>query len=191
MKKLNNVGITSATNLVQKMKSHGRAIIKHGFNYDVANGTVIRPVRHYVVQLLEEKGYRVKKQRDALGTTIKGYYGELFDVIRRPFTSIEIICTEKGAPIALFKAKYFRPPEFDRRVKEEGFVSFTSAFHVCKQENEIILKRQLRELPHVMFIDTDPNWTPESEPIKYLVRMGWNVFFRVSDLIDFLEKLVP
>jgi hypothetical protein len=53
-----------------------------------------------------------------------------------------------------------------------------------------MLKRQYKELPHVMFVDTDPDWTPEPESIKYLVRMGWNVFFRVSDLTGFLKKRV-
>lgn len=181
--------IISTRMLIQNIKNYGRPIIKKGFDYDVKNGTVIKPVRHYVVQALKKEGYKIRKQKEALGSTIKGYHGELFDVNIRSFTSIEIICTEKGLPIAMLKAKYFRPQEFDRRVKEEGFTSFTSSFNVVKEKDEIILRRKLEKLPRIMFIDTEPNWTPDPEPVKQLIRMGWDVFFKISDLIKYLESI--
>jgi hypothetical protein len=185
--KFRSANVTTIDDLRENLLTFGRSIVKDGFDYDVENGTVIKPVSYYLVQAIEKKGYRVRKQKDVFGSTIKGYHEKLFDVDIGPFTSIDVICTKVGAPIALFKAKYFRPPEFDRRVKEEGFVSFTSAFAVCKENDTVFLKRHNRELPFVMFIDTDPDWTPEPEPVKQLVRMGWDVFFRIPDLLDFLS----
>lgn len=185
-----NVDIYTTKQLLKNMKSAGRYIIKRGFNYDIKNGTMVKPVRHYVVQNLQKIGYKIMKQRDSLGNTIKGYHGELFDVNIGPFNSMEVICTDNSEPIALFKAKYFRPPEFDRRVKEEGFISFTSAFTVDKKGSKIFLKHQYEELPRIMFIDTEPDWTPDPEPVKQLVRMGWDVFFDISDLIKFLEHSI-
>lgn len=186
--KFKEANVTKVEDLRKGIYSFGRSIIKNSFDYDIENGTVIRPVFYYVVQALEQSGYRVKKQKDVFGSTIKGYHEKLFDVDIGAFTSIEVICRETGEPLALFKAKYFRRPEFDRRVKEEAFVSFTSAFEVRKEGDTLLLKRR-QELPYVMFVDIDPEWTPAPESVKQLVRMGWNVFFRIPDLLDFLSSL--
>jgi hypothetical protein len=186
--KFKDAKVKSCQDLRTALQSFGRPLVKSSFDYDVENGTVIRPVQYYVIQRLAENGYSIGKQKEILGSTIKGYHEKLFDIDIGPFNSIEVISDEEKQPVTLFKAKYFRSQEFDRRVKEEGFISFTSAFEVTRQSDKLVLRRR-SQLPFVMFIDMDRGWTPEPEPIKQLIRMGWDVFFRINDLLDFLKSL--
>jgi hypothetical protein len=185
----NDCGIATTAQLIDAINREGRAIVKSGFEYDVVNGTVIMPSLYYIENRLEQQGYVLTTPIQAFSTPMKGYHGELFGANSLAFNSVQAICSPTGAPIALFKAKYFSSQEFDRRVKEEGFVSFTSAFKADMTGAQPVLRPLLPDVPRIMFVDTEQGWSPSPVAIRQLVRLGWTVFFNFDEMLTFLRQL--
>ncbi|MCE5298632.1 MAG: hypothetical protein LLF84_06790 [Methanoregulaceae archaeon] len=183
-KKFERAGIVTSKQLKESFVKFGRSPIKDGFEYDLQNGTVIRPTLYYLDYVLTQNGFTILTSKQALGTTIKGFHVDLFEINAGSFNSIGVI-QKSNKSLALFKAKFFRPQEFDRRVKEEGFISFTSYFRI--KEGKLIL--QFETLPRIMFIDTVEGWKPDRIALEQLYLMGWDIFFDIDELIQYLEKI--
>ena len=64
VKKFESEGINTTEDLLGQIKNKGRAIIKAGYDYDVVNGTIIKPSLYYIISSLEEEGYRIVKVQD-------------------------------------------------------------------------------------------------------------------------------
>ena len=102
------------------------------------------------------------------------------------FNSVAVVTKGKN-PLAFIKAKFFRPQEFDRRVKEEGFVSFTSFFEMEKKTLKLSLNQS--DIPRIMFIDTTADFEPGEHALNMLSLLGWEIFFDYDELVGYLQKL--
>lgn len=189
LKGYHEVNVASTEKFYSEFVARGRGIVKTGFDYDIQNGTVIKPSLYYLQNELKKHGYQIQKPMEVLRERITGYIGKLFEVNGGAFNSFSVICSKKGIALALFKSKYFRPQEFDRRVKEEGFVSFTSMFQVRENDGKTILEPHLPNLPRVLFIDTDDDWEPNKNAVEQLFLLGWDVFFNIKEMMEFLVSL--
>jgi len=183
--KFRNAKILDAKHIKEAFLQNGRQIIKDGFEYDIKNGTVIQPVLYYLINVLELEGYQLRSSKDVLGETIKGFHSKLFNIDAGHFSSLQFI-EKDGKPIALIKAKYFRKEEFDRRVKEEGFVSLMSFFTF----RDGVLAPYRPEFPRIMFIDTNKDWQPNRVSLEILYLLGWDIFFDIDELINYLQTLI-
>lgn len=93
--------------------------------------------------------------------------------------------TDTKKNLAIVKGKFFRQPEFPRRVKEESYVGLTAKYDLI--DNTFVEKYP--NLPFIIFIDMAQNYTPPAFAIRRLINYGWIPFFQLDKLMAYLNKL--
>ena len=183
----NQNGIISSDDLFKALSSvTARALVNSSLKFEGINGTSLKPSFYYLEEFLKPDYALVSFADTNLPLPI-GYYVNFADDLNiQPYDNLKVIqrvSTKEN--IAIIKGKFFRQPEFPRRVKEEAYVGVTTSYTL---ENNVFVSRYPGK-PLIMFIDMQNNWTPPSFAVKRLIGYGWHPFFELSQLKGYLDTL--
>ncbi|MBE9156000.1 hypothetical protein IQ265_04010 [Nodosilinea sp. LEGE 06152] len=181
-----NSGIDSPEKLKDILKSRESvALLKASRRFEAGNGTNIKPSFFYVEEALSDQYDVVDFERTNLEAPIS-YYKEFGSSSVKPYQNMKVICDKRRChPIAILKAKYFRNQEFARRAKEESFVGITTKYKYV--EGEFLERYQ--NIPLIMFVDMSQELVPPAYAVCRLVTAGWDVYFSIQELKNFLSQL--
>ncbi len=179
-----NQGLITPVELYSRLISdRGLQLLRASRKFEALNGTNLKPSFYYIEECLAAEFDVVTFRQTSLPLPV-AYHASFSINGTEPYENMKVIL-KKGTkqPRAILKAKFFRRQEFPRRAKEEAYVGFTSKYVL---QNGVFVARY-PELPFVMFVDM-----AEIEPPDYAVRRlstaGWDVFFSVDALLDFLRS---
>ncbi len=152
--------------------------------FEAKNGTDLKPSFDYIELVLRSKGFSIERAT-TLDDKPVGYHSQLAGDIGKvnPYTNLKVILNNKGNVIAYLKGKYFRPPEFPRRCKEEAYVSLTLM-------NEYVNGKfkERFNIPIIMFVDMPEEFSPPEYALRRLMSFGWSVVFNVNEIVTLLER---
>lgn len=170
---------------IQLTGRRGRQLLKASFALESKNGTTLTPSLDYLEEALGEHYNVVPFKATSLPKPL-AYHANFGATGVGPYTSFKVVVSRKTRlPIAIIKGKFFSQDEFGRRAKEEAYVGFTTKFKYEKG----IFKERYPGIPFIMFIDIDSDCEPLEYGITKLVNSGWEVFFSIKKLIDYLSEL--
>lgn len=180
-------GITRPTELHARLISpYALRILKASRRFEGSNGTNIKPSFFYVEEALADLYNVLPFKATSLPMPIS-YCAAFGQVNIEPYQNMKVICTkDTNSPLAILKAKYFRKPEFARRVKEEAYVGLTTKFTY----HDGSFEERYPKVPLIMFVDMDMQLVPQEYAVRRLVTAGWDVFFSVGSLKEYLAVLV-
>ncbi len=184
--RLNSVGISSANALYLHIAGkRGQRLIKDALRAESYNGTTLQPSFDYVEEVLSGE-YRFSSCKEA-GLALPIGYHAFFDRSSvKPYNNLKVIIRiSDKKPLAIIKAKYFRKQEFPRRAKEEAYVGLTLKFSY----NAGFFHEHYPSMPIIMFVDMDADLVPQEYAVRRLATAGWEIFFSIDSLRDFLEGL--
>jgi len=151
--------------------------------FEARNGTNLRPSFDYVTIALKNNGYTCGKPTDR--SMFTGYHAELVPkgVNVRPYTNLKLVLNDKKKAIAVIKSKYFREQEFPRRCKEEAFIALSIKYGFEKGTFF-----QKLNLPLIMFLDIDKDFSPPKYAVARLKAFGWTPVFTIDHLMSLLDE---
>ena len=166
-------------------------LAKQALAFESKNGTQLKPSFFYIENYLADSYEFRTGKNSALGALI-GYHSSLVDSNVRPYTNMKVVNRKdstigKVGTVAVIKAKFFRKPEFPRRVKEEAYVGLTAKFDYIDGN----FSERFPGLPFIMFVDMASQFKPPEFAVRRLVNYGWDVFFSLEELKSFLDTLEP
>lgn len=181
-------GVKTSIQLFNLFKSdRARYLINAARKFEKINGTSIKPSFIYIEEALLKDFLLVPFSKTDLPAPIAYYFSFANDTVK-PYDNLKVVISKKtNKPIAIIKAKFFRKPEFPRRVKEEAYLGLTLMYNY-DLENDRFYKKY-GNLPLLMFVDMQKNYTPPEFSIRRLLNYGWLPFFNISDLHLFLTGL--
>lgn len=178
------LGISSSESLYELIIGRGKTLLKDSLQLESYNGTSLKPSFTYVEKALAPN-FLFKSFSDCKMKPPLAFHSHFGTSRVDPYSNMKVIISSSDKkPIAIIKAKYFRKQEFPRRAKEEAYVGLTTKYdYIDKQFVE-----KYPDLPMIMFVDMDENLIPQEYAITRLVTTGWDVFFSVEKLKEFLTK---
>lgn len=178
------LGILSSEDLYALIIERGKALLKDSLQLESYNGTSLKPSFMYVEKALAPN-FLFKSFNDAKVKPPLAFHSHFGTSRVDPYSNMKVIVSSLNKkPIAIIKAKYFRKQEFPRRAKEEAYVGLTTKYDYI--DNQFVEKYS--DLPIIMFVDMDENLVPQEYAITRLVTAGWDVFFSVEKLKEFLTN---
>lgn len=177
------LGITNSTKLWEVLKSTGVRLLKQSLKLESYNGTSLKPSFLYVENSLSSY-FKVIDFKDSGLKPPIAYYSQFGEFNVNPYSNLKVIVSKiSDEPIAILKAKYFRKQEFPRRSKEESYVGLTTKYEISN--NKFVEKYNL---PIIMFADMDKELTPPEYSVIRMFTSGWEVFFSIDTLIEYLQS---
>lgn len=176
-------GLATPIELHNRLTSdRGLQLLRASRRFEALNGTNLKPSFYYIEECLSAEFDIVTFRQTSLPLPI-AYHASFSETGAEPYENMKVVQKkDTRQPIAILKAKFFRRQEFPRRTKEEAYVGFTSKYALQRG----VFVARYPNLPLVMFVDM-----ADIEPPDYAVRRlstaGWEVFFSVEDLLDFLR----
>jgi len=160
------------------------ATLKSSVWFEARNGTDLKPSFDYIELVLKKKGFVI---RSASSLTVKpiGFHAELTESVAnvRPYTNLKVILDANGKLLAYLKGKYFGPPEFPRRCKEEAYVALTLKYKLVDSSF-----RKRIDVPIIMFIDMPQDYTPPEYALERLMQFGWSVAFNAEQVVELFDE---
>ena len=183
-----NVGIEMPDQLYSRLISlTARGILKASQSLETINGTNLKPSFFYVEEALSGEYSFVAFNSTNLPSPI-AYHSAFGRAIVRAYQNMKVVINKAtNKPVAIIKAKYFSKDEFPRRAKEEAYVGFTTKYMFHQGE----FKERYPGLPLIMFVDMDTDLYPPAFAIVRLATAGWEAFFSIKDLKEFLDRRSP
>lgn len=180
-------GITTPTALYDKLTSNqAKALVNSSLKFERINGTSLKPSFYYLEEYIAPKYELVSFEDASLAAPIAYYSKFAEDLNVKAYGNLKVIHnTDTKKNLAIVKGKFFRQPEFPRRVKEESYVGLTAKYDLI--DNTFVEKYP--NLPFIMFIDMAQNYTPPAFAIRRLINYGWIPFFQLNKLMAYLNKL--
>jgi hypothetical protein len=160
----------------------GLQLLRASRKFEALNGTNLKPSFYYIEECLSADFDIVTFRQTLLPLPI-AYHASFSETGAEPYENMKVVQKkDTRQPIAILKAKFFRRQEFPRRAKEEAYVGFTSKYAL--QGGAFVARYP--NLPLVMFVDM-ADIEPPDYAVRRLTTAGWEVFFSVDDLLDFLR----
>ena len=180
-------GITTPTALYDKLTSNqAKALVNSSLKFERINGTSLKPSFFYLEEYIVPKYELVSFEEASIAAPIAYYSKFAEDLNVKAYDNLKVIRnTDTKKNLAIVKGKFFRQPEFPRRVKEESYVGLTAKYDLI--DNTFVEKYP--NLPFIMFIDMAQNYTPPAFAIRRLINYGWIPFFQLDKLMAYLNKL--
>lgn len=185
--KYNENGITSASVLYQQLIStKAKNIVNSSLKFERINGTSLKPSFFYLEEFISPK-YELVTFETANLPAPTAYYSKFSsDLNVRAYDNLKVIRdSQSKRNLAIVKGKFFRQPEFPRRVKEESYVGITAKYDIVGEK----FVEKYPGLPFIMFIDMVDNYTPPAFAIRRLVNFGWEPYFQLDQLCLYLDLL--
>ncbi|MBD2247052.1 hypothetical protein [Nostoc sp. FACHB-888] len=181
-----NSNIQEPIDLYKRLISnYALQILKNSRKFESINGTNIKPSFLYLEEALSNY-YQLLNFRSVNLPLPISYCRHFSSANINAYENMKVVCSRvNNYPLAIIKGKFFRRQEFARRVKEESYVGLTTKF---EYQGSKFLERY-PGLPMIMFVDMDTNLSPPEYAIRKLVTSGWDVFFSIQKLKDFLDEL--
>ncbi len=176
-------GITTPTDLYKQLASQrGLQLLRASRKAESVNGTNLKPSFFYLEEALAGEYNFVHFKQTSLPSPTA--YHAAFSTARvGPYSNIKVAVSKKThQPVAIFKAKFFRQQEFARRTKEEAYVGFTTKFALV----DGAFQERYPNIPLVMFVDMAAI-TPPNYAVQRLATAGWEVFFSIDEIRQFLS----
>jgi hypothetical protein len=187
LEKYNDNHIASVTDLYNLLISNrAKTLINDSLKFERINGTSLKPSFFYLEEYLLPRYELVNFDEANLPAPIAYYSKFVSNLNVRPYDNLKVIRnSETKRNLAIVKGKFFRQPEFPRRVKEESYVGLTAQYTI----EDDTFKKRYGSLPFIMFIDMADNYTPPAFAVRRLVNYGWHPYFELDKLIEYLESL--
>jgi len=166
--------INSQELLLERLTSSAaKQLLRNSIWFEARNGTSLKPSFDYIVNYLNAEGYKVESAMN-LPEKPKGYHADLTEGVGKvnAYTNLKAVFDNSGHPLAILKGKFFRPPEFPRRCKEEAYIALTLKYKLLED-----CFNMARDIPIIMFIDMPKNYTP---PLRIPTHSG-HPFRFISD----------
>jgi hypothetical protein len=164
--------------------NRGKELLKESLRLESYNGTSLMPSFKYVELSLSPE-FEFKTFADMKLPLPVAFHSRFSDSRVDPYTNLKVIVHKTSRkPVAIIKAKYFRKQEFPRRSKEESYVGFTTKYDYI--DNKFV--ERYPGIPLIMFVDMDIELVPQEYAVTRLVTTGWNVFFSIDRLKEFLTS---
>ena len=178
--------IATPDQLSRRLRERGRQLLRAAHRAESVNGSNLKPSSYYVLERISDR-FAAVRFREADLPVPRAYHSGFGGATVRPYQNLEVITTLPPAsrPLAILKTKYFREQEFPRRAKEEGYVGLTTTFEL--EGSEFVPRYP--STPLIMFVDMDASLQPPEHAIRRLSTCGWDVFFSIQKLVDYLEEL--
>ena len=173
--------------LYSRLTRHeSRGLINDSLKFEQINGASLKPSFFYLEEYLKPNFSLVSFEEAGLPSPI-GYHSEFNKTLNvMPYNNLKVIRNKStNRNLAIVKAKFFRKPEFPRRVKEESYVGLTAKYMIV--DNNYV--ERYPGLPFIMFVDMAANYDPPEFAIRRLVNYGWQPFFKLDALEDYLVSL--
>lgn len=180
-------GITSSVELYDRLtSSQAKSLVNSSLKFERINGTSLKPSFFYLEEYIAPKYELVSFEEASLAPPI-AYYSKFAENLNvKPYDNLKIIrSSDTKKNLAIVKGKFFRQPEFPRRVKEESYVGITTKYDLIDK----VFVEKYPNMPFIMFIDMAQNYTPPAFAIRRLINYGWQPFFRLDRLMAYLNKL--
>lgn len=180
-------GITSSVALYDKLISNqAKALVNSSLKFERINGTSLKPSFFYLEEYISPKYELVSFEEASLAAPIAYYSKFAEDLNVKAYDNLKVIRdTDTKKNLAIVKGKFFRQPEFPRRVKEESYVGITAKYDLI----DSVFVEKYPDMPFIMFIDMAKNYTPPAFAIRRLINYGWQPFFQLDRLMTYLDKL--
>ncbi len=182
-------GITKPAQLYARLTSmRARQLLQASRKLEVVNGTNLKPSFLYVEETLSDK-YLFATDFTQAGLPVPVAYHSRFGGTKAKvdaYTNMKLVIRKSdGRAVAIIKAKFFRKPEFPRRVKEEAYVGLTTKFDYRGSK----FVERYPGIPLIMFVDMPEDLVPPEYAVRRLVTAGWEAFFSLKKLREYLGKL--
>lgn len=180
-------GITTSVALYDKLtSSQAKNLVNSSLKFERINGTSLKPSFFYLEEYIAPKYELVSFEEASLAAPI-AYYSKFAENLNvKAYDNLKVIRnTNTKKNLAIVKGKFFRQPEFPRRVKEESYVGITAKYDLI--DNAFVEKYP--NMPFIMFIDMAQNYTPPAFAIRRLINYGWRPFFQLDRMMAYLDKL--
>lgn len=180
-------GITSSVALYDRLISNqAKALVNSSLKFERINGTSLKPSFFYLEEYISPKYELVSFEEASLAAPIAYYSKFAEDLNVKAYDNLKVIRdTDTKKNLAIVKGKFFRQPEFPRRVKEESYVGITAKYDLI----DSVFVEKYPDMPFIMFIDMAKNYTPPAFAIRRLINYGWQPFFQLDRLMTYLDKL--
>lgn len=180
-------GISTPAELRNLLVSNrARNLVNESLKFEQINGTSLKPSFFYLEEFLKPKYELVGFDTAHLPAPI-AYYAKFAEELNvQAYDNLKVVRNaETQKNLAIIKGKFFRQPEFPRRVKEEAYVGLTAKYNLESGH----FSEKYDDLPFIMFIDMADNYTPPASSIRRLMNYGWEPFFQLNRLLAYLQKL--
>lgn len=179
--------ILSASDLYNRLISRqARSLVNDSLKFEQINGTSLKPSFFYLEEYIKPTYELVGFETAHLSAPIAYYAKFAEDLNVRAYDNLKVIRnSETKQNLAVVKGKFFRQPEFPRRVKEEAYVGLTAKYNL----EEGHFSEKYSNLPFIMFIDMATNYTPPESSLRRIMNYGWQPFFQLNRLVEYLKKL--
>lgn len=160
-------------------------LIKQSLNSELKNGTTLTPSLFYVEESLSDE-FEFKKRKDTNLLKMVGYQDAFCDSQVSEYQNMKVVYRKSDKKlVAILKVAYFSKNEFPRRVKENSYVGLTTKYSYVNKE----FVERYPTIPLLMFVDMEKKFTPPEYAVRGLVNSGWNVFFSIVSLRNYLNSL--
>lgn len=179
--------IATPMELYGKLTStQAKTLVNSSLKFERINGTSLKPSFFYLEEYIAPKYELVSFDEASLAAPI-AYYSKFAENLNvKAYDNLKVIRdTDTKKNLAIVKGKFFRQPEFPRRVKEESYVGITAKYDLIDN----VFVEKYPNIPFIMFIDMAQNYTPPAFAIRRLINYGWQPFFQLNRLMTYLNKL--
>ena len=138
-------GITTAKSLYAALTSaRSKTRVIEALRFERINGTSLKPSFFYLEEYLKQQ-FDILSFEDAGMDAPVGYYTQFSeDITPFPYANMKVVVSRKTKrPLAVIKGKFFRQPEFPRRVKEESYVGLTTKYTYSNGTFSLCMKTAL------------------------------------------------
>lgn len=179
--------INTSMELYGRLTSNqAKRLVNSALRFEQINGTNLKPSFYYLEEYIAPKYELVSFKEASLAAPISYCSKFAENLSLKAYDNLKVVRdTNTKKNIAIIKGKFFRQPEFPRRVKEESYVAITAKYDLIK--NAFIEKYP--KMPFIMFIDMAQNYTPPAFAIRRLINYGWHPFFQLDRLMTYLNNL--
>ncbi|ATZ73270.1 hypothetical protein CWC33_05970 [Idiomarina sp. X4] len=176
---------TSTKTLASALTSReAKKLIQSAVWFEARNGTSLKPSFDYISLALESQNFIIQPA-NVLTDKPLGYHAQLAEQgeVVKPYSNLKVLLNSNGNLLAFLKGKYFNPPEFPRRCKEEAYVSLTLSHDYIDD----VFNRSV-DVPIIMFIDMPTKFSPPEYALKRLMAFGWRIAFNVDDILEIISE---
>jgi len=181
-------GVSTPEALYRRLRGNtARQLLRAARRFEVRNGTWTKQSFFYVEEALMATGrYSLEAPSRTSIARPLAYHHAFGDATVRSYTNLRVVVDKKTKqPLAIIKAKFFREPEFPRRVKEEAYVGLTIKY----EYEDGVFRQRYEDIPLIMFVDMARSLHPPEYAVRRLVTAGWDVFFSIDELRGYLDQL--
>lgn len=158
-------------------------ILKSSIWFESRNGTTLTPSFDFIELQLKSRGFTVRPATSLVNKPI-GYHSEFAsDSNVSSYTNLKVILDSTGVLLAYVKGKFFREQEFPRRCKEEAYVALTLKYALVDRK---FIRRT--NVPVIMFVDMQTDYTPPAYSLKRLAHFGWSPTFSIDEIVELIKR---